>query len=307
MSVERLTIKGFRGFAEEQSLRLAQPTGKAGSGLTILVGPNNGGKSTVVEALQAWSSRRPVTFSEGKRNKQAGDCVSIRASLAGGEEHHLRTVDTGGSETVREPAQGRGNCYVLPSRRYFSPYFGHGQANRQDYLSGHGLNDTRSTASDDFSQRLFNARANLTRFNNVLTRVVEPVPVWTIEQSDQGAYYLKVDSSGQPHSSDGLGDGIVSLLFVVDALYDSQEENIIVIDEPELSLHPAYQRRLASLLADYAKTRQIVCATHSPYFVDFQHVQNGAEVARVHKRGGSSVVSQLKRETVRDLEGLPAR
>ena len=304
MSVEKLSIKGFRGFAEEQALRLAQPTGEAGSGLTILVGPNNGGKSTVVESFEALSNSGRVSFSEGKRNRQAGNRVWIQVSLEGGEEHQLRTVDTGGSETAHEPDRIPTHCYVLPSRRYFNPYFGSGESSRQDYLRQHSLQNTRSAPSDDFSQRLFSARANLAQFNEVLVRVVDPVPEWTIEQSDQGGYYLKVDQNGHSHSSDGLGDGIVSLLFVVDALYDSQEEDIIVIDEPELSLHPAYQRRLSSLLAEYSKTRQIVCSTHSPYFVDFRHVQNGAEVARVHKRDGASTISQLQGETVGELQGL---
>ena len=101
-----------------------------------------------------------------------------------------------------------------------------------------------------------------------------------------------------------MGEGIVSLLFITDALYDSEDGDLIVIDEPELSLHPTYQRRLAALLADYAQSRQIVLATHSPYFVNFEHVLNGAEVARVHRREGSSHISQLSRETAGLFEGL---
>ena len=90
----------------------------------------------------------------------------------------------------------------------------------------------------------------------------------------------------------------------MDALYDSQEGDIIVIDEPELSLHPAYQRKLANLLAEYAKDRQIVYATHSPYFVDFDFVLNGAEVARIHKRAEGSTISQLKTDTVEGFKTL---
>ena len=304
MSVETLTIKGFRGFSEEYSLRVAQPTGTLGSGITILVGPNNGGKSTVIEALQALSDRQGTSFSEGKRNKLAGDRILLRIGLQDGC-YELKTVDTGGSETIREPEGFPENCYVLPSRRFFRPYFGPGLTDRQHYLINYStLSGTRSNPSDNFSQRLFMARERLTEFNQVLERVVDPVPVWTIDQSDQGNYYLKMDSDGQYHTSDGLGEGIISLLFIVDALYDSREGDVIVIDEPELSLHPAYQRRLATVLADYAKDRQIIYATHSPYFVDFEDVLAGAEVARVHKRDGSSRISQLKRETVGLLKGV---
>ena len=303
MSVTTLAIKGFRGFSEEETLRFAQPTGKAGSGITILVGPNNGGKSTIIESLQAWSARDDTTFSEGKRNRLAGDRVLIRMEIDG-RQHELRTVVPGGSQTIREPNNRPGNCYVLPSRRFFNPYFGSGRMDRQQYLGRRGVPDARSTPSDEFSLRLFAALENLTEFNQVLGRVVTPPPIWTIDQSDQGNYYLKMDSNGQYHNSDGLGEGIVSLLFIVDALYDSKKGDLIVIDEPELSLHPAYQRRLAVLLADYSKDRQIVFATHSPYFVNFEHVINGAEVARVHKRAGRSIISQLQRKTAERFPGF---
>ena len=55
---------------------------------------------------------------------------------------------------------------------------------------------------------------------------------------------------GGTHNSDGLGEGTVSLLYIADALYDSSSEDVIVIDEPELSLHPEHQRRLRGVLAD---------------------------------------------------------
>ena len=221
-----------------------------------------------------------------------------------GSVQELRTVDAGGSQTIREADASPSNCYVLPSRRFFNPYFGTGQQDREQYVRDHGLPDTRSSATNDFSQRLFNALRHRDDFNRVLQRVVNPPPIWTIDQSDQGQHYLKIDSHGHYHNSDGLGEGIVSLLFIIDALYDSHDGDFIVIDEPELSLHPAYQRRLATLLADYAKHRQIVLATHSPYFADFEHILNGAEIARVHERGGGSMISQLDRETAELFEGL---
>ncbi|MFB2836695.1 AAA family ATPase [Floridanema evergladense] len=48
-----LEIKGLRGFATTQSIRFAHPRQKLGSGLTILVGANNAGKSTLIEAISA--------------------------------------------------------------------------------------------------------------------------------------------------------------------------------------------------------------------------------------------------------------
>ena len=135
----------------------------------------------------------------------------------------------------------------------------------------------RGILLNEFGHRLFRALENREKFNDVLQKVMDPVPDWTIDLSNTGQHYLKVNAGGQYHTSEGMGEGIISLFFIVDALYDSEDGDVIVIDEPELSLHPTYQRRLAKLLAEYAKNRQIVYATHSPYFVDFRYLSNGAK------------------------------
>lgn len=306
MPIKSLELSGLRGFAAPQTLSFAMPSGAEGSGLTILIGPNNGGKSTIVESLRAMASIHHQSFTEGKRNKEAGDRVSIVVTLDTNSSLELRTVDAGGSETVRMPNSGGlpFTLYVLPSRRYFNPYFGRGQMERQAYATNVAFPQSRGAALDQFSSRLFRVLEKRTEFDKVLRRVLDPPPDWTIDQSDAGQYYLKFGAAGQYHTSDGLGEGIVSLFFLVDALYDSEPGEVIVIDEPELSLHPAFQRRLAVLLADYSKERQIVCATHSPYFVDFTHVANGAEVARVHKPAGASVISRLSRDTAEKLRSF---
>ena len=304
MPINQLTIRGYRGFSKSQTLRFAQPNGGIGSGLTILVGPNNGGKSTIVEALNALATETTTSFSEGKRNKRAQDRVLISAKMQSGEVHELKTVDTGGSEIIRKPESSFLKCYVLQSRRYFAPFFSEGTTNRQHYIQYGSAPSTRGSQIEGFSMRLFAALRNRTRFDEVLSRVLSPVPQWTIEQANQGSYYLKINYDGQSHTSDGLGEGIVSLLFLIDSLYDSSTDEMIVVDEPELSLHPAYQRRLARLLAEYAKDRQIVYSTHSPQFVDFKYILNGAEVARVHKAGPVCTISQVRRNTLAKIEGI---
>ena len=249
------------------------PTGQVGSGLTILVGPNSGGKSTVIEALQALSASESASFSEGRRNALADSRVSLSAETDAGQTYSLATVPSGGSETIREP-QNRiiPNLFVLPSRRFFNPYFGTGQSTRENYVPDQSLPPQRSQPINTFSGRLYNALEKIEDFNRVLERIMDPAPDWTIELSDQGQHYLRVNTGFGVHNSDGLGEGTVSLIFVVDALYDSQKEHTIVVDEPELSLHPEHQRRLARMFAEYAKDRQIIYATHSPYFLDFEHI-----------------------------------
>jgi predicted ATP-dependent endonuclease of OLD family len=70
MSLSRLQITGLRGFATTGQIDFAIPNGKEGSGITVLVGPNNGGKSTVVESLRVLSRRTTQSFTVGDETEK---------------------------------------------------------------------------------------------------------------------------------------------------------------------------------------------------------------------------------------------
>lgn len=58
-------------------------------------------------------------------------------------------------------------------------------------------------------------------------------------------------------------------------------DNVVVIDEPELSLHPSLQRRMAGAIERISKNRLIIVAMNSPYFVDINSLVNGRHLARI--------------------------
>ncbi len=253
--IKTLIIKGLRGFVEEQELHTSLPNGEIGSGLTILVGANNSGKTTIIEALRALSQRNHLpSFTIGRRNIQSGDTVSIQITDNLDRTYEIKSIRAGSSEVKLNGVYlSEGNIFVLPSRRAFNPYFNKHEYDRNSYISSNGFPAQRTSQQDNFYGRLFNAESNRESFNDVLKKVIDPLPDWTIDQSDNGQYFLKFFKGTLSHSSEGVGEGIVSLFFIIDSLYDSKPGDIIVIDEPELSLHPSLQKRLAQLISEYSK------------------------------------------------------
>ena len=293
--ITTLSCEGFRGFQREGTLRLAIPDGQIGSGLTVLVGPNGGGKSTLIDAFRKLTHARDTSFTEGKRNHAAGGRVKISVTV-NGKSGALKTVAAGGSETEWQSDDGiqPPKVFFLPSRRVFNPYFGKGHWSRDAYMQNVGEFQYRGQSIDNFSHRLFKALDRKDDFAPMFRRIYGRNLDWTIDQNDQGGYYVKVTKpSGAQHNSDGLGEGIISLLFIVDALYDSADDEILVIDEPELSLHPQLQRRLLAELIRLSATRQIVVATHSPEMVSVPAIINGMEVSRVVDGNEGSVIYRL--------------
>jgi predicted ATPase len=301
-----LSVCGFRGFSTPGVLELAVPNGAPGSGMTILLGQNNSGKSTLIEAIRAMVQNHDVSFTQGRRNLAAGDTISIILTLENKETFELRSVARGNSETIRtEGTHARlQHIMVVPSRRHFAPFFNRSEADRTTYMMQAGFPATRDVGGGNFNYRLFTAQKSRAAFDAVMARLIDPAPDWVIDQHDTGHYFLKFAVGPGFHSSEGLGDGIISLLFIVDALYDSKPGDVVVLDEPELSLHPQLLRKLSTLLVEYAATRQIVISTHSPYFVNFDAIASGAVVSRVYKDAGASRVSQLSNDSRSKLRGL---
>ena len=306
----KLSIKGLRGFSEERTLSLSVPNGESGSGLTVLVGPNNSGKSTVIESFKALNGAkrhdRP-SFTEGKRNKNANDRIELKLYKNDSELITLKTTPQGGSETEiieNNLSASSVNIFVIKSRRTFEPYFGKSTWDRSSFLQNDTFEGQRSGNYNSFSYRLFNIIKEPEPFNEILSKVLNPLPIWTIDQSDSGQYYIKFSYENHFHSSDGAGEGLLSVFTIVDALYDSSAEDIIVIDEPELSLHPSLQRKLCNLLLEYSTDRQIIISTHSPYFVSWESLLNGGSLARVIKYKNGIEINQLKQEQIESIKSL---
>lgn len=298
MNYSKIEILGLRGFSEKQSLIIATPNGNLGSGLTVIVGPNNSGKSTIYEAFRAMSQIEPSSFTEGRRNKLAGDKITISIYNTEGNSLTLKTTVNGGSETeyqLNGLKKEEVKFVTLPSRRTFNPFFGKSSYDRVTYINQSRLESVRGSQLDNFSYRLFQIQKNPKAFNLELSKVLGYLPAWHIEQGDNGQYYLKFTNNGSSHNSDGTGEGLLSIFTIIDALYDSSDNDLIFIDEPELSLHPSLQRKLLNLLLEYSATRQIIISTHSPFFISWLSIKQGGQIARTVKENTGTKIYQLQK------------
>lgn len=309
--IDWFEIEGYRGFGVKTHIDLAKPSGKLGSGLTIIAGPNNSGKSTIVEGFQALARRVTPSFKELQRNKNTNYKLLFKIKRMNGRVSELKTINGGGSETEWVETDEKSNTfliYVLPSRRRFDPLLnGNARSTKESralYISNASFPSVRGEIIDRFSVRIFKWQRNIEKFNSDLKKILDVLPNWNIEQHPSGQYYLKFDYNGLVHTSDGLGDGIINIFFIVDALYDSGTQHTIVIDEPELSLHPSLQKKVLKLLAEYAKDRQIVIATHSPYFINFDYLANGARLFRTVKEDNLIKIYQLSTESITSIKNF---
>jgi len=109
-----------------------------------------------------------------------------------------------------------------------------------------------------------------------------------------------------------LGSGVeflFSILFLRGIADKSKGTIIYCIDEPELSLHPQWQKILFDILKLEAKDKQVFLATHSPYFIDPYVLGNIKKLSSDNKKIKINALGtkQLSDKKIPDLFSLENR
>jgi predicted ATP-dependent endonuclease of OLD family len=95
---------------------------------------------------------------------------------------------------------------------------------------------------------------------------------------------------------DNAGYGYYQMLLQIYNIITSKA-SIILIDEPELSLHPQMQIKFLEVIKDIAnrEKKQFLITTHSPYFIDLQFID---KVYKFTKPEGTTSITQVSNKKV---------
>ncbi|EJO5347322.1 AAA family ATPase [Clostridium botulinum] len=106
---------------------------------------------------------------------------------------------------------------------------------------------------------------------------------------------FKIKSTEEIHSVDELSSGEKQIFFRGGSLLQMDLNNsIILIDEPELSLHPEWQQKILDFYKSIGKDNQIIIATHSPHIVSSCKKE---EVIVLGRSDGNTIVKSDVEET----------
>ena len=92
---------------------------------------------------------------------------------------------------------------------------------------------------------------------------------------DENSMPIFTDSSGKKFGINELSSGEKQLFLRTLAIKMLEPENsIIMIDEPELSLHPKWQQKIVDVYIKIGRNNQIILATHSPHILGSVEKEN---------------------------------
>ncbi len=130
---------------------------------------------------------------------------------------------------------------------------------------------------------------------------------------DENSMPIFTDSSGKKFGINELSSGEKQLFLRTLAIKMLEPENsIIMIDEPELSLHPKWQQKIVDVYRKIGRNNQIILATHSPHIlgsVEKENIilleknENGIVKVKIGDEFGNSY-GQTTGRILKDIMGL---
>lgn len=313
----RLSIANFRGYRDRQVFDFVGPDENR-PGLNILVGQNNSGKSTALSVVkELFAQSQDFIFDSMSRTADLEPEITLSGQFDQGVEtiqcvsrtrdfyvKIVNELDVAQSENRRNAL--RSKIKFVPSRRAWSDRF-----NRQGRQKRQQLEEQLYNTQRNQEAQLGLLLADILRegrkqdFDAILKQVMPEIADWSIDHLLGQDFISYQNATGQRHSLSMLGDGYSSVFRMAYTLHSSEPGDVIILDEPELSLHPEAQKSLYKLLVELSRTRQIILATHSPYMVNWKELANGASLFRLAQGNDGFVrANSLSADAIRSV--LPA-
>jgi predicted ATPase len=116
-----------------------------------------------------------------------------------------------------------------------------------------------------------------------------------IQEDDSGRLDLALSPVAmmRPLTARELSDGQLRFLFLAAALLSPRPPTVVVLNEPEASLHVALLPALARLVVAASEQTQIVLTTHSSALAESLLARRSALGYELQLLGGSTTVTKL--------------
>ncbi|MEH2264118.1 ATP-dependent nuclease [Nostoc sp.] len=219
------------------------------------------------------------------------------------------------------------NIKLSPRYVYFSPYRGETQLNLQASLSSENYYDLLANYSSTTSKtstslmklsslyfaekKRFYENSALNqgyqdKWNNdeevkLVTKYLSKLGYsWDLKLKDanKNIYEITLSKEGKTFDITQASSGEKEILnFLLGIFAFNIKDGLVIVDEPEVHLHPRWQSILIELFFDLANTtgNQFILSTHSAVFINQKTISN---IKRVYKFDSKSIVATINRDNL---------
>lgn len=297
---------------------------------TLIVGPNNSGKTTAMESLRHVHSHSDAVFHQianAKLPSNSADSVEVIVEWDS-EDFNLRTRKawSGNSvvgpqylsqDGVRAPDEqvfivsaklDRVRIFALRGRAIAEPV--KLQRNVQLGRDGTGLAGVLDNLRDNNPERFESINSELNQWLPEFDRIL-------FDTADDGQRVFMLRTRAEHHKiqATDLSEGTLVMLAFMTLTYLPDPPAIVCFEEPELFLHPRLLREIQDGMyrlcypEDYGDDRkpvQVIATTHSPYLLDL-YKEHPEEIVIAEKNEQGTRFERLsdKTDVSEFLQGAP--
>lgn len=272
-----ITIKGFKSISSVESLKL--------EAINVVIGPNGSGKSNFIGVFSFLNAMQEGKLSEYVIKAGGADRILylgarmtpelfIRLSFqADNNEYELRLLPTENDELV--------STRTVPDySSNWRLYHFHDTSANSPMKKTADLNDNRFFRIDGSNLAAFlyflknKHETSYSLILRTIQRVAPFIDDFVLEPQllnpDKIRLEWKHKNSDAYFDASSLSDGTLRFIALTTLFLQPKEfrPSIILVDEPELGLHPFAITMLASLVKQVSIETQVILATQSPLLVD---------------------------------------
>jgi len=332
MRIRNVRIKNFRAL-RELSIDFSK--------MTVIIGENDCGKTSVMLALQAFFEGKKLTDEANYFKKGTSRAVEIEVAfhefgekfddygLTGCDKAVVRRtfefnekpvteIQVGGEwKKVRSKFNDLLPDFVLvPAGRnldsegkmtttsLFGQLFQPLIRNVVDKEGAQAANDLREKIRFGVAQRVTDLQGALReQLNNSELELKHDIEVDPLKGINIPIEMSDERVEGIPLENRGAGvqNSFILALFRIYAKYETQDF-VFAIEEPENNLHPRAQREMRWAMEDFSRKSQVICTTHSPVFLDLGRLEDNVVLRR--RSDGATEISRFVLEDPNELREL---
>lgn len=254
------------------------------SRITVLLGANGSGKSTLLRAVK---DALPSVYVEGGRTIQIADTVQLTRQNFNEYQYLDRALTNYRSKRKAKLVDRIFDAVMVLIRK------------EQDLKDTHSDAVVRWDSSGRMGEPPKREQPPLDRLFDQYTEIFPHIRLSYNKLN--GSITVTNEYAATPYGPSGLSDGekqVFSLM--ADMLQLEDEYSVVVVDEPELNLHPELAERLWTLLESEYQDKHFVYATHSIQFA----LRSNVEALYVISPNASRIrkISNLSEMPRNDLE-----
>ncbi len=279
MFFSKFEISNYRSFSGMQTLKFAIPQeSHPGSGITYIVGENNSGKTSLIEGMLKKDGENIRT----SEKRGAGPTFTLFNQEGVAVSRVVLNNDR--SITLKADPRPHNSLFeLIPSKRNWSA-MASGSSLENVVKETEKIDAREGSDTYSIAGALKDIDSDNARYDEFISLIQEVIPNFTsYSVGSEGSPYIQYTTTNSTnHRTEFLGEGVLSILRILIHLFNG-DVKMLIIDEPELSLHPLAQKRLLKVLSKYSDKRQVVLVTHSPYFISWDCIENGAVLNKITK------------------------